>query len=118
HPVRVHHSFLLLPLIPHSQHQLSQHSFPTRRSSDLAMGLFDKIKKIGIFSGFSQLDDDFYDQLEESLVMADMGAQTTLEAVEELDRKSTRLNSSHVSISYAVFCLKNKKIIKPLPIFL
>src|SRR5699024_11607344 len=25
-----------------------------------------------------------------------------------LDRKSTRLNSSHVSISYAVFCLKNK----------
>src|SRR3989442_8352975 len=28
------------------------------------------------------------------------------------DRKSTRLNSSHVRISYAVFCLKKKKIIK------
>src|SRR5437868_12774822 len=28
------------------------------------------------------------------------------------DRKSTRLNSSHVSISYAVFCLKKKNIIK------
>src|SRR5699024_11226595 len=28
------------------------------------------------------------------------------------DRKSTRLNSSHVSISYAVFCLKKKKITK------
>src|SRR5699024_12848944 len=27
-----------------------------------------------------------------------------------VDRKSTRLNSSHVSISYAVFCLKKKKI--------
>src|SRR5437868_11989194 len=27
----------------------------------------------------------------------------------EVDRKSTRLNSSHVSISYAVFCLKKKK---------
>src|SRR5690606_41395036 len=27
----------------------------------------------------------------------------------ELDRKSTRLNSSHVKISYAVFCLKKKK---------
>src|SRR5439155_19945108 len=27
-----------------------------------------------------------------------------------LDRKSTRLNSSHVAISYAVFCLKKKKI--------
>ena len=48
------------------------------------MGFFDKIKKIGIFNGFSQLDDDFYDELEESLVMADLGAETTLEAVEEL----------------------------------
>src|SRR3712207_7073168 len=28
----------------------------------------------------------------------------------ELDRKSTRLNSSHANISYAVFCLKKKKI--------
>src|SRR5690625_5808979 len=30
-------------------------------------------------------------------------------ANERLDRKSTRLNSSHVAISYAVFCLKKKK---------
>src|SRR5207302_7416961 len=30
-----------------------------------------------------------------------------------LDRKSTRLNSSHVKISYAVFCLKKKKKHKP-----
>src|SRR3712207_7663386 len=29
--------------------------------------------------------------------------------VEEVDRKSTRLNSSHANISYAVFCLKKKK---------
>src|SRR5207249_10378373 len=29
--------------------------------------------------------------------------------VDDKDRKSTRLNSSHVSISYAVFCLKKKK---------
>src|SRR3712207_7416628 len=28
-----------------------------------------------------------------------------------IDRKSTRLNSSHANISYAVFCLKKKKII-------
>src|SRR5689334_24353716 len=32
------------------------------------------------------------------------------DAVAALDRKSTRLNSSHSSISYAVFCLKKKKI--------
>src|SRR5438477_3588713 len=31
-----------------------------------------------------------------------------------LDRKSTRLNSSHMSISYAVFCLKKKNIVKVL----
>src|SRR3712207_9574879 len=30
----------------------------------------------------------------------------------KLDRKSTRLNSSHANISYAVFCLKKKKKIK------
>src|SRR3712207_7859962 len=31
------------------------------------------------------------------------------QVVVELDRKSTRLNSSHANISYAVFCLKKKK---------
>src|SRR5699024_12237984 len=35
------------------------------------------------------------------------GMLTMLDEIE--DRKSTRLNSSHVSISYAVFCLKKKK---------
>src|SRR5690349_22383410 len=33
-------------------------------------------------------------------------------AREHEDRKSTRLNSSHVEISYAVFCLKKKKIMQ------
>src|SRR5690554_7773544 len=39
------------------------------------------------------------------------GKFTTLKqkALVPLDRKSTRLNSSHVRISYAVFCLKKKK---------
>src|SRR5690606_8051974 len=32
-----------------------------------------------------------------------------LKVIEQIDRKSTRLNSSHVKISYAVFCLKKKK---------
>src|SRR2546430_4250476 len=35
-----------------------------------------------------------------------------LPAAGEVDRKSTRLNSSHSQISYAVFCLKKKKIIQ------
>ncbi len=48
------------------------------------MGFFDKIRKIGIFSGFSKLDSEFYDDLEESLILADMGTETTLKAVDEL----------------------------------
>src|SRR3989442_4014038 len=35
--------------------------------------------------------------------------QVTPKLTIDLDRKSTRLNSSHVRISYAVFCLKKKK---------
>src|SRR5256885_8105218 len=34
-------------------------------------------------------------------------------AVHDPDRKSTRLNSSHLVISYAVFCLKKKKVLAP-----
>ena len=57
------------------------------------MGFFDKIKAGltktrdalsntlgGVFSGFSQLDDDFYDELEESLILADLGVDTAVKA--------------------------------------
>src|SRR3712207_8570876 len=37
------------------------------------------------------------------------GRQTQIFARDVADRKSTRLNSSHANISYAVFCLKKKK---------
>ena len=52
------------------------------------MGFFDKIKKIGIFNGFSKLTDEFYDELEESLILADMGMDTTMKAVDELRRRT------------------------------
>src|SRR5438034_11500146 len=38
-----------------------------------------------------------------------LGARLMVEEMNEEDRKSTRLNSSHTVISYAVFCLKKKK---------
>src|SRR5258707_11520701 len=48
--------------------------------------------------------------------LVDMFAPATLDGLDDasdwnavLDRKSTRLNSSHANISYAVFCLKKKK---------
>src|SRR5699024_11730037 len=47
-------------------------------------------------------DRDFFERL-------DPGEQKRFFEESYKDRKSTRLNSSHVSISYAVFCLKNKK---------
>ena len=61
------------------------------------MGFFDKIKKLGIFNGFSKLDDDFYDELEESLILADMGMDTTMKAVEELRRRTRERRIKDVS---------------------
>ena len=66
------------------------------------MGFFDKIKAglsktrdalnstLGsVFSGFSEIDDDFYDELEESLILADLGVETAGKATERL-RKAVR----------------------------
>ena len=68
------------------------------------MGFFDKIKAglaktrdalsntLGnVFSGFSQIDDDFFDELEESLILADMGVETATKATDRL-RKVIREN--------------------------
>jgi len=51
------------------------------------MGLFDQIKSIGIFAAFSSINENFYDELEEALILSDMGMETTLEAVEILRRR-------------------------------
>ena len=66
------------------------------------MGFFDKIKAgltktrdamastLGsVFSGFSEIDDDFYDELEESLILADLGVDTAVKATDRL-RKTVR----------------------------
>src|SRR5437868_10898411 len=42
-------------------------------------------------------------------IRCDRGYCPLTESADLIDRKSTRLNSSHVSISYAVFCLKKKR---------
>ena len=66
------------------------------------MGFFDKIKAglsktrdalsstLGsVFTGFSEIDDDFYDELEECLILADLGMDTALKATDRL-RKTVR----------------------------
>ena len=63
------------------------------------MGFFEKIKAgmaktraalsgtLGsVFSGFSEIDDDFYDELEECLILADLGVETAGKAVEKLKK--------------------------------
>ena len=66
------------------------------------MGFFDKIKAgltktrdalsdslSGLFSGGTEIDDDFYDELEESLILADLGVETAAKATAAL-RKNIR----------------------------
>src|SRR5690606_41700336 len=84
---------------------LDLHSFPTRRSSDLrnCLPLNKGLIRVSIFC-------------EGSLMRVLIAASTALcffarSAPVKPNRKSTRLNSSHVKISYAVFCLKKKKYI-------
>ena len=50
------------------------------------MGFFDKLKKItaNLFGGFTEADEAFFEELEETLILADLGMNTALAAVEEL----------------------------------
>src|SRR5256885_12202493 len=74
--------------------------FPTRRSSDLHNGA----RTIrDCCEGLRRLDYADYE-----VIVVDDGSTDATAAIVE-DRKSTRLNSSHLVISYAVFCLKKKK---------
>ena len=66
---------------------------------EINMGFFDKIKAGlsktraalsntlgGVFTGFSEIDDDFYDELEEGLILADLGVETASKAVARLKK--------------------------------
>src|SRR5207249_9875446 len=79
------------------------HSFPTRRSSDLGNGL--AASSVSRESNTCNQEDAAFT---DGKTTKSVGKPTSSPAP-ETDRKSTRLNSSHVSISYAVFCLKKKK---------
>src|SRR5699024_11483116 len=90
-------------------HHRYLHSFPTRRSSDLPLLL---ILCLPILSNVKSVPSPNGSNASEcrrstSFAMSSNVIPPILLIVP--DRKSTRLNSSHVSISYAVFCLKKKK---------
>src|SRR5207302_3889533 len=106
---RVTHDRVTELHLPHPLHVLLRlaqavyprdlHSFPTRRSSDL-----DTYVRDG--------DGYFWYQARSDDMIITSGYNVAGPEVEQAlmgqDRKSTRLNSSHVKISYAVFCLKKK----------
>src|SRR5205814_10246630 len=88
------------------------HSFPTRRSSDLAIyqAIAKDERRPGLYREYAA---DFFDLV----VVDECHRGSARDESNWRDRKSTRLNSSHLGISYAVFCLK-KKINKKVKIYL
>src|SRR5690606_40265897 len=108
---------LLFSLVSHRLHR-DHHPSPTRRSSDLeAETTADpdaETIRIGALHPLTGglADDGSAMNAAVQMAIDDIneagGIQSLGGAQLELDRKSTRLNSSHVKISYAVFCLKKK----------
>src|SRR5690606_41307401 len=106
-----HYSYTLFDLLYLHRDLLS---FPTRRSSDLE---FHHPLQVGIppLPGVAHLL-RARDHRDHAHGRSEAHGQAAQRAVRHgpaslEDRKSTRLNSSHVKISYAVFCLKKKKSI-------
>src|SRR5947209_13994313 len=73
------------------------HSFPTRRSSDLNRLFGAALQRRGLHT------------IDALPAFLQSRSARPLYGTVERNRKSTRLNSSHANISYAVFCLKKKK---------
>src|SRR5437899_10078163 len=62
-------------------------------------------ESLGVYVGWAVRKESFSDGMP---LRNERGDVVLVFSGEELDRKSTRLNSSHLGISYAVFCLKKK----------
>src|SRR5690606_41714359 len=90
---RLMYAFLFISYVDY----LDLRSFPTRRSSDLLAA------RVAVRPAHRPARPAARDAPRPGVPRDDRGRQ---------DRKSTRLNSSHVKISYAVFCLKKKKNIR------
>src|SRR5207248_11445919 len=108
----------LLFCFPCSRDTRALHSFPTRRSSDLRIGPY----YVGPHGLLQPIADAIKLMIKEDVVptAADrwvynlapivflVPCMLIFATLPFADRKSTRLNSSHRTISYAVFCLKKK----------
>src|SRR5205807_7158551 len=94
------------------------HSFPTRRSSDLGCLSVSASWRVGGAGGCSAIRIRVISAASVHIAGVCLSSPNNHSAPSPdrgvcrsaRDRKSTRLNSSHLVISYAVFCLKKKKI--------
>src|SRR5699024_12786578 len=101
-----------------SSPHLALHSFPTRRSSDLSELIWQQIKHFDSYFFIESKEIHKNIKLKQSTYRYptsrtistsdeksfELKEESSLKQSSFRDRKSTRLNSSHVSISYAVFC--------------
>src|SRR5207245_9999364 len=105
---------LCLPLSRPSPRLLRPlHSFPTRRSSDLSLSaaILSTVLPLALPATATIVSWPTAARLMPNSRVASMFSHVALPRqgdMGEQDRKSTRLNFSHGSISYAVFCLKKK----------
>src|SRR3712207_7036592 len=77
--------------------------FRSNRKGDKSMGKV--VRAVNrVLDNKGRVTDDYFKEYKKGV--------TRGELQQVLDRKSTRLNSSHANISYAVFCLKKKKHIR------
>src|SRR5207248_11744657 len=98
----VYYTTLLFFLYSYHHHP-DLHSFPTRRSSDLT-GVYEHAGKhqcLAPVGRWRRRSTPYHGS-------GSGGGTHETRSSASLDRKSTRLNSSHRTISYAVFCLKKK----------
>src|SRR5690349_24962619 len=105
--------YLFCFFLSRSRSPRALHSFPTRRSSDLVQPLV-HVALLRVWVVRERMPMVRRDRREAGAkrrVRGALGAAPAAlrDARLARDRKSTRLNSSHVEISYAVFCLKKKK---------
>ena len=56
-----------------------------------------------VFSGFSAIDDDFYEEIEETLIMGDLGIQTTMADRRGSPEKGKRTTTSRIRQSARIF---------------
>src|SRR5437762_11423956 len=107
-----------MPLLTRHHTTTDLHSFPTRRSSDLygvpleeyvEAFTFTKFEPAGMVQGNDAIKNatSILDYVFRELAVSYLNRHDLAHV--DTDRKSTRLNSSHRCISYAVFCLKKKK---------